>query len=541
MGGRVGAAGPGGVRLSALRNCRTGPLPARARDGATLGRMPTTPTIPTTPPVPPAPGASTPAPPPALTDVDAYTAGLIDFVTASPSSYHAAAEAARRLGAVGFRRVEETAAWGPDLPGRGCVVRDGALIAWMLPEHPTGRTGVRIVGAHTDSPALKLKPSAALSGCGYQLINAEVYGGPLLNSFLDRELGLAGRLVTRDGAVHLVRTGPVARVAQVAPHLDRGVNDSLRLDRQAHLLPLWSLIDDAVAVGGAPAGAGGAGGASGPVGAGGSAGPARFDDPASRGEPGAVEAHLCELAGISPADLASHDVLTFPTEAPARFGRHGEFLASSRLDNLTSVHAGLVALQALAGGGGGRDGAQWDARAAVDAVVLVANDHEEVGSATRSGAAGPFLQSVLGRLARVMGFEGDARQALLARSLCVSADAGHAVHPQYPHLHDPVVRPRLNHGPLLKINASQRYATDAVGAAAWERACAAAGVPHQEFVSNNAVPCGSTIGPITATRLGITTVDVGQPLLSMHSQREMCGVQDGPWLAQALLAYWVGR
>ena len=540
MGGRVGAAGPGGVRLSALRSCRTGPLPARARDGATLGRMPTTPTTPPVPPASGAPGAPTPAPPPALTDVDAYTAGLIDFVTASPSSYHAAAEAARRLEAVGFRRVEETAVWGRDLPGRGCVVRDGALIAWMLPERPTGRTGVRIVGAHTDSPALKLKPSAALSGCGYQLINAEVYGGPLLNSFLDRELGLAGRLVTRDGAVHLVRTGPIARVAQVAPHLDRGVNDSLRLDRQAHLLPLWSLIDDAVA-GGAPAGAVGAGGATGPVGAGGSAGPARFDDPASRGEPGAVEAHLCELAGISPADLASHDVLTFPTEAPARFGRHGEFLASSRLDNLTSVHAGLVALQALAGGGGGRDGAQWDAQAAVDAVVLVANDHEEVGSATRSGAAGPLLQSVLGRLARVMGFEGDARQALLARSLCVSADAGHAVHPQYPHLHDPVVRPRLNHGPLLKINASQRYATDAVGAAVWERACAAAGVPHQEFVSNNAVPCGSTIGPITATRLGITTVDVGQPLLSMHSQREMCGVQDGPWLAQALLAYWVGR
>ena len=540
MGGRGGAAGPGGVRLSALRNCRTGPLPARARDGATLGRMPTTPTTPPVPPASGAPGASTPAPPPALTDVDAYTAGLIDFVTASPSSYHAAAEAARRLEAVGFRRVEETAAWGRDLPGRGCVVRDGALIAWMLPEHPTGRTGVRIVGAHTDSPALKLKPSAALNGCGYQLINAEVYGGPLLNSFLDRELGLAGRLVTRDGAVHLVRTGPVARVAQVAPHLDRGVNDSLRLDRQAHLLPLWSLIDDAVAVG-APTGAAGAGGSAGPTGAEDPTGPARFDDPASRGEPGAVEAHLCELAGISPADLVSHDVLTFPTEAPARFGRHGEFLASSRLDNLTSVHAGLVALQALAGGGGVRDGAQWDARTAVDAVVLVANDHEEVGSATRSGAAGPFLQSVLGRLARVMGFEGDARQALLARSLCVSADAGHAVHPQYPHLHDPVVRPRLNHGPLLKINASQRYATDAVGAAAWERACAAAGVPHQEFVSNNAVPCGSTIGPITATRLGITTVDVGQPLLSMHSQREMCGVQDGPWLAQALLAYWVGR
>ena len=493
MGGRVGAAGPGGVRLSALRNCRTGPLPARARGGATLGRMPTTPTTPTTPPASGALGASTSAPPPALTDVDAYTAGLIDFVTASPSSYHAAAEAARRLGAVGFRRVEETAAWGRDLPGRGCVVRDGALIAWMLPERPTGRTGVRIVGAHTDSPALKLKPSAALSGCGYQLINAEVYGGPLLASFLDRELGLAGRLTTRDGAVHLVRTGPIARVAQIAPHLDRSVNDTLHLDRQTHLLPLWSLAEPDAA-------------------------------------PDAVETHLCEIAGIDPAELAGHDVLTYPTQAPARFGRDGEFLASSRLDNLSSVHAGLVALEALAAAG----------TAPAAPVILVAFDHEEVGSDTRSGAGGPFLETLLRRLARALGVSGDGLDALLARSTCVSADAGHSVHPSYAHLHDPAVQPLINHGPLLKINAQQRYATDAAGAAIWARACTAAGVPSQDFVSNNTVPCGSTIGPITATRLGITTVDVGVPLLSMHSAREMCGVKDGPWLAQALHAYWQG-
>ena len=429
----------------------------------------------------------------ALHDDDAYTAGLTDFVTASPTSYHAAAETAARLGAAGLDAVDETRPWDAGLPRRGYVVRDGAIIAWILPERCGERAGFRIIGAHTDSPALKLKPGAAMVRDGLQVLNVEVYGGPLLSSFLDRELGLAGRLVTRDGAIHLVRTGPVARVAQIAPHLDRSVNDTLHLERQTHLLPLWSLAEPDAA-------------------------------------PDAVETHLCEIAGIDPAELAGHDVLTYPTQAPARFGRDGEFLASSRLDNLSSVHAGLVALEALAAAG----------VEPADPVILVAFDHEEVGSDTRSGAGGPFLETLLRRLSRVLGVSGDGLEALLARSTCVSADAGHSIHPSYAHLHDPAVQPLINHGPLLKINAQQRYATDAAGAAIWARACTAAGVPSQDFVSNNAVPCGSTIGPITATRLGITTVDVGVPLLSMHSAREMCGVQDGPWLAQALHAYWQG-
>ena len=428
-----------------------------------------------------------------LRDDDAYTDSLIDFITSSPSSYHAAAEVARRLEGVGFARADETVSWEDGLPRRGYVIRDGAIAAWVLPEALGPGAGLRVVGAHTDSPALKLKPAAALVRSGWQLINAEVYGGPLLASFLDRELGLAGRLTTRDGAIHLVRTGPIARVAQIAPHLDRSVNDALHLDRQTHLLPLWSL-----------------------------AGPDAAPD--------AVETHLCEIAGIDPAELAGHDVLTYPTQAPARFGRDGEFLASSRLDNLSSVHAGLVALEALAVAG----------TELAEPVILVAFDHEEVGSDTRSGAGGPFLETLLRRLARALGVSGDGLEALLARSTCVSADAGHSVHPAYAHLHDPAVQPLINHGPLLKINAQQRYATDAAGAAIWARACTAAGVPSQDFVSNNAVPCGSTIGPITATRLGITTVDVGVPLLSMHSVREMCGVKDGPWLAQALHAYWQG-
>ena len=200
---------------------------------------------------------------------------------------------------------------------------------------------------------------------------------------------------------------------------------------------------------------------------------------------------------------------------------------------LPAQAAALAALEAIADGTArGVEGGE--------PIILVANDHEEVGSQTRSGAGGPFLETVLGRLAGVLGINGDARAAMLARSICVSADAGHAVHPGHPQLHDPAVRPALNRGPLVKINAQQRYATDAVGTAVWLRACAAADVPVQDFVSNNTVPCGTTIGPITAARLGITTVDIGQPLLSMHSQREMCGVADGLWMARAMRAFWLG-
>ncbi|CED92724.1 M18 family aminopeptidase [Actinomyces succiniciruminis] len=462
---------------------------------------------------------------PALRDDDAYADSIIDFVTASPTSYHATAEVARRLDAVGLTAVDEREPWGTDLPRRGYTRRDGAIIAWLLPERLDAAAGLRIVGAHTDSPGLRLKPHAAMVRDGVQVLNVEVYGGPLLNSFLDRELGLAGRLTTFDGTTHLVRTGPIARVAQVAPHLDRSVNESLHLDKQAHLLPLWTLTsgktsDAAVAADTAPAGA-----ATDAAGAG-------NDAASALPGPDAPEHYLCELAGIDPADLAFCDILTYPTEAPARFGRNGEFLASSRLDNLSSVHAALVALEALA-----HEGA--DAGIA-GPIVFIANDHEEVGSGTRTGAAGPFLQTVLSRLAGAMGVTGDAYAALLARSVCVSADAGHAAHPNYPQLHDPAVRPVLGGGPLLKINAQQRYATDATAVAAWARACRAAHVPSQDFVSNNAVPCGTTIGPLTATRLGIPTVDVGQGLLSMHSQREMCAVSDGVRLARAMHAYWQG-
>lgn len=409
---------------------------------------------------------------------------LADFIAASPSSYHAAAEVASRLSAAGWVEQREEEPWSGSAGGHW-VVRDGAVIAWWVPERVTGRTGFRIVGAHTDSPSLKLKPAPTTTSVGYRQAAMEVYGGPLINSWLDREFALAGRLVTTSGEQVLVRTPAWLRVPQVAPHLDRSVHESLKLDRQQHLMPIFG-------VGGG-------------------------DD-------------LLELVasqvGLSASDIAGHDLFAAVTEPPAVFGPSREFFAAPRLDNLSSVHAGLTALLA--------SGSSEDVR------VLACFDHEEVGSASRSGAAGPFLEDVLRRTAASLGVAGDDWHRMLALSSCISADAGHAVHPNYAGLHDPDHRPVLNAGPLLKINANQRYTSDAVSGAIWRRACAAAGVPSQDFVSNNAVPSGSTIGPITATRLGIVTCDVGIGLLSMHSTRELAGVLDPGWLADALTAYFEG-
>ncbi|SMO70558.1 M18 family aminopeptidase [Propioniciclava tarda] len=410
-------------------------------------------------------------------------ADLISFVEASPSSYHAAAEVALRLSAAGYIEQREDAPWDAS-PGGHFVVRDGAVVAWRVPAGEA--SGFRIVGAHTDSPGFKLKPRPTTGNAGWQQAGMEVYGGPLFNSWLDREFGLAGRLVLRDGRVALVSTPAWLRIPQLAPHLDRSVNDGLRLDKQAHLMPVFSV-----------------------------------------GSPGLeLMSLVAKVAGVSVDDIAGHDLYAAVVERPEVFGPDGEFLASGRLDNLSSVHAGLLAILASPD--------------ASTVNVLACFDHEEVGSGSRSGAAGPLLEQVLLRIAESLGRTGDAYQRLLAASSCISADAGHAVHPNYAGLHDPDHRPLLNAGPLLKINANLRYTTDAASSAVWARACQAAGVAMQYFVSNNAVPCGSTIGPMTAERLGIVTCDVGIPLLSMHSTRELAGTRDPGWFVGALTAYYAG-
>lgn len=406
---------------------------------------------------------------------------LAAFVGASPSSFHAARQSADRLVADGFTELDERQPWSLQ-PGGFVVVRDGSFIAFRVPDAPDG---FRIVGAHTDSPGFKVKPEPLLWASGWRQVGVEVYGGPLPNSWLDRELGIAGRVVTRAGVEHLVRTPAWLRIAQLAIHLDRSQGEKLALDRQHHLQPVFGI-----------------------------------------GAPVDVLDLVATEAGVEPGEVAGHDLFAYVAQPPEVFGPQNDLFASGRLDNLSSVHAGLRALQVAEPG--------------PDVQLLACFDHEEVGSASATGAAGAFLETVLSRIAASLGRTAAEHAAALARSTCVSADAGHAVHPNYAHLHDPAHRPLLNRGPLLKTNANQRYATDALGAAMWRRACAEAGVPTQTFVSNNDVPCGSTIGPITATRLGIRTVDVGIPLLSMHSARELAGAHDPGYLAAALGAYLSG-
>lgn len=412
----------------------------------------------------------------APTEALAHADDLAAFVAASPSSFHAAAEVAGRLEDAGFTRLDEAERWPAPAGGRFVVVRDGATIAWVVPRGATASMGVRIFGAHSDSPGFKLKPKPTTGRLGWLQAGVEIYGGPLLNSWLDRELRLAGRLVLDDGSSVLAATGPLLRLPQLAIHLDREANDHLALDKQSQTQPVWGLgaADSADLLG-----------------------------------------ELAREAGVDAARIRGYDIVTADAARGAVFGRDDVFFAAGRLDDLASVHAGVVALERAADG--------YDAH---HIAMLAVFDHEEVGSGTRSGAAGPFLADVLERLWLSLGADREQQLRALAGSWCVSSDVGHSVHPNYPEKHDPVVRPVLGSGPILKINANQRYATDAAGAAAWNAWCAAAGVASQEFVSNNSVPCGSTIGPITATRLGIRTVDVGIPILSMHSARELAGVSD---------------
>ncbi len=406
----------------------------------------------------------------------AHAEDLADFVAASPSSFHAAAEVARRLETQGFVRIDEAAEFPAQPGGRFVMVRDGAVIAWIVPATADAVTGVHVFGAHTDSPGFKLKPQPTTGSRGWLQAGVEVYGGALLNSWLDRELRLAGRVVLDDGSIVLVDSGPMLRLPQLAIHLDRGVNDGLALDKQTGTQPVWGL-----------------------------------------GEPESADllAAVTAGAGVDASRIRGYDLITADAQRGAVFGLDDAFFASGRLDDLASVHAGVVAFADIAETFDGDHIA-----------VLACFDHEEIGSSTRSGADGPILQDVLERIRIALGGSRDDLHRSFADSWCLSSDVGHSVHPNFAGRHDPVVQPLLGSGPILKINANQRYATDAVGAAAWAGWCDAAGVASQEFVSNNGVPCGSTIGPITATRLGIRTVDVGIPILSMHSAREMAGVSD---------------
>lgn len=428
-----------------------------------------------------------------------HTDDLMSFLAASPTPYHAVANTAERLEKAGFRQVAETDAWDTGTPsaaagiGGKYVLRGGAIVAWFVPEGAAPHTPFRIVGAHTDSPNLRVKPRPDTGAHGFRQVAVEIYGGPLLNSWLDRDLGLAGRLSLRDGSTRLVNVDrPLLRVPQLAIHLDRSVSaDGLKLDKQRHLQPIWGLGDDV--------------------------------------RDGDLIAFLEEESGLAPGEVTGWDLMTHSVEAPAYLGRDQEFVAGPRMDNLLSLHAGLAALTSAA------------AHENLPYIpVLVSFDHEENGSQSDTGADGPLLGGILERSVFARGGSYEDRARAFAGTVCLSSDTGHAVHPNYAERHDPTHHPRVNGGPILKVNVNNRYATDGSGRAVFAAACEKAGVPFQTFVSNNSMPCGTTIGPITAARHGIKTVDIGVAILSMHSARELCGDSDPFLLANSLKAFLEG-
>ncbi len=416
---------------------------------------------------------------------------LLDFLHRSPTPWHATANIAVRLEEAGFRRLDEREAWALTPGERVYVTRnDSSIIALQLPE---GRLEVlRMIGAHTDSPGLRLKPNAAQTGAGWLQLGVEVYGGALLAPWFDRDLGLAGRVHVRhpDGRLegrllHVDR--PVAIIPSLAIHLDREANNGRALNAQTEMAPV--LLQG--------------------------------------GELGDLEkllkAWIAEQHGLADVELLDFELGFHDMQPPARVGINGELIASARLDNLLSCFIGLEALLAS----DGRQGA-----------LLVANDHEEVGSASACGAQGPFLGDVLRRVSEQLGDgseEGFIR--LIQASRMISCDNAHALHPNFQDKHDAAHGPALNGGPVIKVNASQRYATNSATAALFRDLCREAEVPVQSFVTRADMGCGSTIGPITATELGVPALDVGVPQWAMHSIRETAGSQDVAYLTRVLAVF----
>ena len=410
--------------------------------------------------------------------------GLCEFFDASPSPYHVCETVAERLRAAGFSELAEDDAW--PAQGRFFSVRAGSLIAWR-----TGEPGLpfRIVGAHTDSPNLRVKQHPDRVVAGWQVVALQPYGGAWLNSWLDRDLGISGRLSVYDGdrLVHpLVRIDePILRVPQLAIHLAED-RKAVALDPQRHVNAVWGVSS----------------------------------------EPRSFLGYVAQRAGVDPADVLGADLMTHDLTPARLIGADGELLSAPRLDNQASCYAGLEAF--LAASEAGPSGYL---------PVLVLFDHEEVGSQSAHGAQSDLLLTVLERITLS---EGGGREEFLRRlpgSMVASGDMAHATHPNYPERHEPGHLIEVNAGPVLKVQPNLRYATDGRTAAAFALACAQAGVPLQRYEHRADLPCGSTIGPMTSARTGIPTVDVGAPQLAMHSAREVMGAEDVAAYAAALQAF----
>ena len=419
-----------------------------------------------------------------------YVDGFIDFLTNSPTPYHAVQKMSARLSEAGFEVLEEHDSWSVRPGGRYFCTRNGSsIIAFVAGREGVGENGLRLVGAHTDSPCLKIKPIPESVECGYQQLGVEVYGGALLNPWFDRDLSIAGRVsVEASGKLCNLLIDfrrAVALVPSLAIHLDSSANKGREVNAQTQMPAVLSLAEP---------------------------------DADAFGDMLLAQVNA-EHSSVNADKVLAFELSLYDTQIPAITGIKQEFISAARLDNLLSCYVGLQALL------------ESDASSTA---VLVCNDHEEVGSQSAAGAQGPMLSSLIARLLP----DHETRSRALARSMLISADNAHGIHPNFADKHDSNHGPMINAGPVIKINSNQRYASNSETAAAFRWLCDQRDVPVQTFVVRSDMRCGSTIGPITAAELGVRTLDIGVPTWAMHSIREHGGVADLGYLHKALSAFY---
>lgn len=424
---------------------------------------------------------------------------LLDFIDASPSPWHAVQSIEFQLARFQFVKLDETAKWSLQQGGRYYVIRDDSSIAlFVTGQKPIAETGFKIIGAHTDSPGLRIKPNAASCIDGLARLGVEVYGGPILATFSDRDLSLAGRIAYRDQqgriASSLVRFDEVLlRLPNLAIHMNRGVNDDgLKYNKQMELPLILSVLAEQ-----------------------------QLPQPY-------FLSLLEELSGIESAHILSWDMAVYDTQKGAFWGAEQEFFADSQLDNLASCHAGLQALL---------DETVLDETDST--LVCVFFDHEEIGSESNKGAGGSFLTDMLQRIALASSTDREDYARALAHSFLISADMAHAYQPNFPNAYDPDHKVMINKGPVIKVNAGHRYSSESISEALFVHWCEEAGVPYQKYSHRSDIPCGSTIGPIASAKLGIRAVDVGCPMWAMHSIRESAGVLDHDYMIRVMRRFFI--
>ncbi|PPC92910.1 MAG: M18 family aminopeptidase [Methylotenera sp.] len=421
-----------------------------------------------------------------------FALDLLQFIDASPSPWHAVDSAKQQLERQGFIELKETSAWQLKTGGAYFVIRGGAsIIAFIVGSTPLAESGFRMVGAHTDSPGLRLKPNAAYGSDGLVRIGVEVYGGPILATFTDRDLSIAGRVVTKTKhgtETHLVKFDqPVMRLPNLAIHMNREVNEKgLKLNKQTELPLIFGELEDGIAA------------------------DRQF-----------LEALASEL-NVAVDSILTFELNVFDTQKGTLWGANQEFIADSQLDNLASCHAALTALTSIKN------------PAATSVCALF--DHEEVGSESATGASGSFLADTIKRIQFAQQLDEEAQLRALANSFFISADMAHAYHPNHASAYEPCHHVQVNKGPVIKTNANQRYSTNAESAARFIQLCEQAKVPYQQYSHRTDLGCGSTIGPIIASGLGVSSVDVGSPMWAMHSIRESAGVLDHSYMTNVLIA-----